>query len=120
MDFERVTAVFKLVADLDRFGGEFPGLAYRNETGVQPICQRWSEDKSTRLHSEDEVDFLADVVRGERVNQAREAEFVFKKRSDVVEEDARLRKIGNFANQLLQAFAIDWFGRHLLQIPGCH
>ena len=111
MDFQGVAAIFKLVAYLNGFGGQLSRLANGNESRIQAVGERWTKDESASLHAEDEIYIFADVVFREGVDKAREAEFVFEKRRDVVEEDAFLWKVGDLADQLLQPVTINRVGR---------
>src|SRR5208282_4073842 len=120
VNFQRVAAIFELIADLQGFGGQLSRFADRNESRVQPVGESWTEDKSPSLHAEHQVNLLADVVCRERVNQPREADLVLEERGDVVEEDAFFREVGHLTDQLLQPLAIYWLGRHLGRHLGLH
>ena len=120
MDLERVAAIFQVIADLFRFGGQLSRLADRNKSRIQPIGERWSKDKSAGLHAEHEVNLFADIVFRERVDQPSEAELVLEQRGDVIEQDALFREVGYLADQLLQPVAVYWVGRHLGRHLGLH
>src|SRR6185312_15264242 len=106
MDLERINAVFELVIPLDGVRRELAGLADGHESGVQAIGERGTKDEATGLDSQDQVDFRAEIVFGQSINQRREADVVFEKRGDVVEQNAFLGEVGNFADQLLQVLAV--------------
>ena len=120
MDLERVAAIFQVIADFLRFGGQLSRFAYRNESRIKPVGKRRPEDKSASFHAKDEVNLFADIVFRERINQTSEAKFVLEQRGDVIEQDALFREVGYLADQLLQPVAVYWVGRHLGRHPGLH
>jgi len=119
MDFEGVGAVLEVVADFGRGGGEFFGLADRDEAGVEAVGERGAEDEAAGFDAEDHVDVFADVVRGEGVDELGEAGFILEQRGDVVEEDAGLGEVGDRADELLERLAVDVFlSGHRGLLPG--
>src|SRR6266702_3981820 len=109
VNLQRVGAVLQVVADARGLRRQLLGLAYRHEARVQPVRQRRAEDEPARLDTEHQVDLLADVVRRQRVGQLCEALLVLQQRGDVVEQNARLGKIRNGADKVLQRFTVDLF-----------
>src|ERR1700688_551328 len=103
MHLERVAAVFKLVGDLRTFGGKFPGLADRYESGTQRIRQGRRKNEPTRLNPQYYIDMGTVVVFLQSINGSAESCLIFEQRGDVVEKYAGLRKIGYFANQLFKS-----------------
>ena len=57
--------------------GSFFRLAHGDEAGVEAIGESRAKDKSASLDAEHEVDFPADVVLGECVNELSETLAVF-------------------------------------------
>ena len=114
VDFQDVGAVLEIVFDTLGLGRKLPGLPNRHETGAESVRQRWSENESPGLHPDDRVDALrfgTDHL-GETVDGGTQPVRVLEKGRDVIEQDARLRKVGNLADQLLQVV----HGRSLLLI----
>ena len=112
-----VGAVLEVVADARGFGGQLLGLAHGDEAGVQAVGERGAEDEAAGLDAEDEVDVLADVVRGQRVDELREAGLVLQQRGDVVEEDAGLGEVGHGADEFLERLAINRNRHDLYHAP---
>src|SRR5215470_13069051 len=59
VNFERVPAVFKVIAIAFYFRGQFLRLADRNEAGAQVIGQRRGEDETARLDADYAINFSA-------------------------------------------------------------
>src|SRR4030095_6990815 len=104
---ERVGAVLEVIGDALDGRGQLLGFADGDKAGVQPIRERRTEDETTGLDADDEVDLLLDVVLAERVDQGGETAFVAQQGGDVVEEDALLREVRDFADELLERLAVD-------------
>src|SRR5205807_9741557 len=102
VDFERVRAVFEGIGDADCLGGELFRLSNRNKTCAKPVGQSGSKNEAARLDPRNDVNHVTVVVIAKPVNQGVKTLLVLQKRSQVVEEDARLRVIRHFADQLLQ------------------
>ena len=107
VNFERVRPILQIVGDAGRRSRQLARLAHRNEAGVQTVGQRGTEDESTRLDSQHQIHILPDIVRSQRVNQLGKSLSVLEQGRDVVEQNPRLGKIRNGADQLLQRVAID-------------
>src|SRR5271165_412655 len=58
-------------------------------------------DALTAHYIDQDID-LVNVMRGERIDQAREAQLVLQQGGDVIEENARLGEVGHLADELLQ------------------
>ena len=101
MDFEGVGAVLEVVVDAGDGGGELFGLADGDEAGVEAVGEGGAEDEAAGLDAEDEVDFAADVVGGEGVDELGEAGLVAEEGGDVVEEDAGFGEVGDGADEAL-------------------
>ena len=72
---------------------QLAGLADRAEPGAEPIGDRRAEDEAAALDADDQRDALVLVRRREAVERGLEPVRVAQQRRDVVEEDARLRKV---------------------------
>src|ERR1700682_408898 len=102
VDFERVRAVFQRIGDAGGFGGKLIWFSNRNETCVEPVRQSGSKNEAARFDPRYHVNGATDVVLAEAVNQHVKAKLVLQQRGQVVKENARLRVVRHFANQLLQ------------------
>src|SRR5579875_3701375 len=107
VNFQRVRAVFEVVLNFGRGGGELLRLAHGDEAGVQAVSQRRAEDEAAGLDAENEIDVFADVVLGEGVDELREAVLVLEQRGDVVEQDAGFGEVRDGADELFEGLAVD-------------
>ena len=106
VDFERVGAVFEVVVHAGALRGKLLWLAHGDEACVQTVCDGWAKDEAASFDAQDEVDFFADVVGGEGVDELREAGFVLEESGDVIEEDSRLGEVGDGANEFFQRLTV--------------
>src|ERR1043166_3893067 len=106
VDLERVAAVLEDVFVTAARIREFVRLADRNETGAEVLRDDAAEDEAARLDRRDGGD--AGVAERLRQKFARLPERLggSKKGSDVFEDDARLRKIGDVADVARQLFLL--------------
>jgi len=102
VDFERIAAVFELVGDGHGFRGEFFGFANGDETGVEAIGEGGREDEAAGFDSGDDVDFVAVVVFAEAIYESMKSARILEQSGEVVEKNAGLGVIGNFADQLFE------------------
>ena len=102
VEFELVGAVFELVGDGGSFSGKLFWFAHGNETGTQTIGQCGGENEAAGFDAGDDVHFGAVVLFAELVNERMEAGRVFEQGGEVVEQNARLGIIGDFADQSFQ------------------
>src|SRR5579859_101306 len=102
VNLQRVGAVFKGIRNAGGFCGELFGFADGHKTSPETIGQRGSEDKTSSFDACDYVNPVAVVMLTEAVDERVETLLVFQQRGEIVEENTRLRIIGNFADQLLQ------------------
>src|SRR6266852_8652208 len=102
VDFERVRAIFEGVGDAGSFCGELFGFAHGDEAGAEAVSERGSEDESAGFDSGNDIDLVAVVVFAEEIDQGVEALLILQQGSEIVEENARLGIIGNFADQFLE------------------
>src|SRR5690348_15298316 len=100
VNFKHVIAVFQIVGGARHLGGQLTGLAYRNEAGVQAVSDHGSEDESSRLDTDNPVDPASDIMISEGVDSASQPNRVLQQSRDVIEQNAGLREIRNFTNQL--------------------
>src|ERR1035441_8452476 len=106
VDLQRVVAVLQFVLPLHNVSRQLLGFAHRNEACVQAVGQRRPKDESPRLDAQNQINVLVDVMLGEGIDEAGEAQLVFEQRGDVVEKDAGFGEVGNFANELLEVVAV--------------
>src|SRR6185437_17160177 len=93
VDLQAVRAVFEVVRNSETLGGQFFGLADRDESRAQGISQGRREDKAARLDAENYVDLRLAVVILEAIDDGAEAAGVLEERGDVVEQDPRFREV---------------------------
>ena len=53
--FERVLSVFEVVSHARDFGRKLLGFAHGNESGIQAISQRRTEDEAARFDANDQI-----------------------------------------------------------------
>src|SRR5437899_12989110 len=99
MDFKCAGSVFQGVIVFGGGSREFARLTDRNETSVETIGQRGTEDETASFDAEYEINIFQKVELGESVDQCGEADFVLEQSGDVVEQDAFFGEVGNFADQ---------------------
>src|SRR5215510_1923612 len=102
VNFERVPAVFQVIAVAFDFGGQLLRLANWHEARAQVIGQRRGEDETARLDSDYAIDFSAAEMFDRPVDYGAQPFGVFEQCGDVVEENAGFWKIGNFADQFFK------------------
>ena len=102
VDFERIGAVFELVGDGHCFRGQLFWFADGDESGVEAVGESRRENKATRFDSGDDVYFVTVVVLAETVDERVEAAWVLQQSGEVVEKNAGLGVIGNFADQFFE------------------
>src|SRR6185312_3023916 len=116
MNLEGVRPVFEVIGYPRRRSRQLARLPYGHKPRVEPVRERWTKDEATRFDAEHQVDVLVDVVLRERINERRESLRILEQGRDVVEEDTRLGKIGNGANERLQRLAVG--GHRCNHLPG--
>ncbi len=102
VDFERIGGVFELVGDGHRFRGEFFWFANGDESGVEAVGESRGENEAARFDSGDDVYFVAVVVFAEAIDKRVETARVLQQSGEVVEKNAGLGVIGNFADQFFE------------------
>gem|GEM_PF-123761 len=102
VNLKRVHAVLELVADAFGGGGQLVGLADRDESRANVIGERGGENEAARFDAQNIIRLQRGDLLGQPVDHLPESGPVFQQRGDVVEKNARLRKIWNFADQLFQ------------------
>ena len=68
---------------------QLAGLPHRREAGLQPVGDRRAENESAALDADHQVDRLAQVRRGHRLDGQLKPFAVLQQRRDVVEQDSR-------------------------------
>ena len=102
MDFELVSAVFKLVGHRSGFPRKFLRLAHGDEACSQAISQRRTEDESARLNARNQVDMATPVVIAELVHEIVKSLAVLEQGREVVKQNSGLRIVRNLADEFLQ------------------
>src|SRR6267378_2424816 len=92
---ERRGAVLEVVLDAHHVAGQLAKFADRDESHAELVSDRRREDEPARLHSDDDVDLLRADLREQPVDRRRERITVLEERSNVLEEDPGLRKVGD-------------------------
>src|SRR6185436_11285639 len=102
VDLDAVGAVLELVVMADRRVRQLARLADRYKADPERVGDRGAEDEAARFDRGHLVD-LAEVAIGEDADHLTKAVGVCQQRSDVAKPDPRLGKVGDGANQLLEA-----------------
>ncbi len=102
VDFERIGGVFELVGDGYCFRGQFFRFANGDESGVETVGESRGENEAARFDSGDDVYFVAVVVLAEAVDERVETARVLQQSGEVVEKNAGLGVVGNFADQFFE------------------
>ena len=95
VELERVEAVLELVLGADRVPGQLAGLPRGHEAAAEPVRQRAAEDEAARLCAEDHVGLQRLGVGREPIDRVAERLLVGEERHDVLEDDPRLREVGD-------------------------
>src|SRR5208282_262858 len=91
VDFERVCAVLQVIGYFCGLGGKLFRLANRDESRVEAIGESGSQNKSAGFDANDQVDFVAVVMRAKLVDQGTKTGLVLQQCGEIVEQDPRLR-----------------------------
>jgi hypothetical protein len=113
VNFERVLAVFQVVAVAFDLRWQFLRFANGNEARAQVIGQRRGEDETARFDADYAIDFFAAEMFDCPVDHRAQSFGVFEQSGDVVEENAWFREIGDFADQLFKLL----FGHREISAP---
>jgi hypothetical protein len=95
MDFELVLSVFQRVALPIYLPGKFALLSYRNQTAAEAISKCRTNNKSSGLYTDHNINFLIAIMAGYTIDCPFECRAVFKKISNISKNDTGLRKIGD-------------------------
>src|SRR5947209_5721981 len=106
VNLQNVLSVFEIVRDARHFGRQLLRFAHRHEARAERVGKRGREDKTARLDAEHNINALALEGLRQRVNGQAQTLRVLQQRRDVVEVDARLRKVRHFANEMFES--IHW------------
>ena len=96
---ERVGAVLELVAVRVGVPRQLARLAHRHEAGAERERDRRGEDEAARFDADDLGDRVPIERRASSSVAARNAVGVAEQRRDVAEHDARLREVGDVADE---------------------
>src|SRR5206468_9355782 len=89
--------VLEVVLNADHVPRQLAELAHRDETDAELVGDGRGEDEPAGLHAHNDVDLFPADLREEAVDRGRERVAILEERSDVFEEDPRLRKVGDVA-----------------------
>jgi hypothetical protein len=93
VDFDGGGAVFEVVAGAEGFPGQLAFFAHRNKAGVELLGDEGAKDEPARVDADDLV-YLGDASGGDHAVDGLRQQFgVCQDGSDVLEQDARFRKI---------------------------
>ncbi len=106
MNLQGVLPVLEVILPLQNLRGQLLWLADGYKAGVQPVSEGRAEDEAARFDAQHQVDVVVDVALGQGIDQASKAQLVLQQRCDVIEKNAGLGKIGNFADELLEVVAV--------------
>src|SRR5688572_1672377 len=104
VDLQRATAVFEDVLVLARRVRQFARLADRNESRAEVLRDDAAEDEAAGLDGRDHGDAVVAERLGEHRAHTRKRLGRAQEWGDVFEEDSRLRKVGNVADEVVQLF----------------
>jgi hypothetical protein len=102
MQLERVGAVLEQVLGAHRLVRQLARLAGEHEPGPELARERRPDQEPARLGADDHVDAERPCVLGQRGDGRVEPSRVGEDRRDVLEADARLREVGDLADQRAQ------------------
>ena len=106
VDLQLVGAVLQLVLLADDRPRQLAGLAHGDERGAEAVGDRRGEDEPARLDADDPVDLDVAEPVGQLVDRPAERGGVAEQRRDVAERDARLREVGDLADQRAAATVV--------------
>src|ERR1700704_4240462 len=110
-------AVLEVVLHADHVGRQLAELADRHEPDAELVGDRSREDEAAGLHADDGVDLLVADLREEPVDCGRERIAVLEESGDVLEEDPRLRKIGDVADTAPEILRLHGHGAQISVSP---
>jgi hypothetical protein len=99
---EGVGPVFQLVLYTPPVSREFAWLADRDEPSRELKGDRCTQQKTSRLDGDDPRNTGVSVRRRHQVSRGAERRRVEQQRRDVLEHDARLRKVGHVADRAVE------------------
>ena len=99
VDLQYVGPIFERVFDALTLGRKLFLLANRDKAIAQGIGDGGSDDEAARFNAEDQVDWAGGVALSQAIDDPLEPGRVFQQGGDVVEIDAWLREVGDFADE---------------------
>ena len=106
VNLEAVNAVLERVLLALGLRRELPRLANRDEAGIQPAGDRGAQDEAPALDADHVVDALTCIRGCERSHHFTKSVGVVQERRNVVEQNPRLREIGNVPNLGFEMFHV--------------
>src|SRR5919197_564197 len=100
VQLERVLSVLERVGGTDGLGRQLAGPAGGDEPTADLARDRSAEDEAARLRAEHEVGVALLGPRSELLDRLPQRLRIGEQRHDVLEDDARLREVGDVANLL--------------------
>src|SRR5208282_3745042 len=97
VNLQGIVTVLEFILPLQDFSRQLLRFAHGNKSGVQAIGESRAKDETAGFYTQHQVNVVADVVLGEGIDEAGEAELVFQQGGDVVKENPRLGEVGNLA-----------------------
>ena len=110
MDCQHAGPVFQVVFHLKNVRRQFSRLSDRHESGPEPGRQGATEDEPPRLDSNDLGNALAFIPGSQLIGNGAIGLSVFEEGGNVVEQNAGLRKVGDFSNEGFVVHASDGIG----------
>ncbi|MNM87325.1 hypothetical protein D3C81_995010 [compost metagenome] len=102
MHRQTVLTVLQVVFHLNRFIGKLPAFANRHKPHAQRVSQRRANHETTSLGTGDQIDLKMGHQLLQFIDRLAIHGAVIQQRGNVLETDARLRKIRNHPNVLFK------------------
>ena len=99
MDCQRVGPVFETVFDFEAVRRQFSRFPDRHEPRIQALSQDAGVNEPPRFNAHHLGHALPSIIGDQIVGDRREGLAIFEQGRDVVEENAWLGKVGNFADE---------------------
>src|SRR5574344_1004940 len=106
MSFDLSCPVFKRICTAICCSGKLTLLADENERNSETFCKRSSKKEAARLNTGNSIDSRITVYFNHAVNTVFERFRFHENTSNVIEKNARLRKVGNAADSPVEHFKV--------------
>src|SRR5712692_553774 len=114
MNLESIRTVFQIVSRPVSFVGEFPRLAHDAKARSEPIGERGADNEAARLDPQNHIDGLRAITIREQVYSLSKKPAIAEERSNIFEDDAGFRKVGDVPDRLAD---FSNFFLHEVQLP---